>query len=460
MTRSISPWLEDTGDLTPRPALPGDRDVDVAILGAGYTGLWTAWSLLQRQPGIRVALVEAQIAGYGGSGRNGSWCVAGMGLTLAETLRRHGEATAVAVTRTMRETVDEVGRVCAEHLPLADFHKGGVLRVARGPHEWPAVEAGFALRRRLGLDEGAAVLSAADLQQRLAVDRATGALFEEHCATVHPGHLVRGLARMVEQRGATVWEQTRVNHVQPGGGGRRPWLQTDRGRVTADVVVLAGEAFLSQLRPLRRHVLPVYSLVVMTQPLTPAQLEAVGWSGRECVSSHRLTVDYLARTVDGRILLGGRGAPYHYGSRIDPAYDRHERTHESLRRSLAQWFPELGEVEFTHAWGGPVGMPRDWVPTISHQPRTGLAAAFGYTGQGVAAANLAGRVLADSIAGDAKRWEWLPAFGHRPRRWEPEPVRWLAVRALQTALTRLDRRTAATGRPPTGRTIAERLTRH
>jgi glycine/D-amino acid oxidase-like deaminating enzyme len=457
---TLSPWIADVEPLQPRAPLPGDRDVDVAILGAGYTGLWTAHALQQHSAGLRIGILDAAFAGFGASGRNGAWCVAGIGVTPAELARRYGPDVARSVTLTLRETVDEIGRVCAQDLPAAQFHKGGVLRVARGPHEWPSVVGALAQREALGLAEGCEVLDAHALAGRLRVRGALGAFFDASGATVHPGHLVRGLADLVEQRGAALWEDTRVTAVTPGHRQQRPVVHTDHGKVTADVVVLAGEAFLSQLPGLHRHLMPIYSLAVMTEPLTTPQLHAIGWESRECVSSHRLNVDYLSRTADGRILVGGRGAPYHYGSRINPSFDTHESTHERLRRSLQEWFPPLADVGFTHAWGGAVGMPRDWMPTFTYRRATGLAAAFGYTGQGVAASHLAGKVLADAINGDAQRWDWLPMTDHRPRRWEPEPLRWLAVRALQTALDRIDSRAAATGTPPTGKTLAERLTRH
>jgi glycine/D-amino acid oxidase-like deaminating enzyme len=203
-----------------------------------------------------------------------------------------------------------------------------------------------------------------------------------------------------------------------------------------------------------------YSLIVLTEPLSDQAWEALGWQRHECLSSHRYTVDYLSRTADGRILFGGRGAPYHYGSAITDAYDRHDATHAVLRDQLSDWFPQLSRIGFSHAWGGPVGMTRDWMPRIGHDPRSGIAGAWGYGGQGVAASNLAGRALADLITETPSSVSDLPLVGHQPRSWEPEPVRWLAVRYLQTTLARIDTRARRTGRPPSGRSLAERLIRH
>jgi glycine/D-amino acid oxidase-like deaminating enzyme len=230
--------------------------------------------------------------------------------------------------------------------------------------------------------------------------------------------------------------------------------------VRARTIVLAGEAYLARLRKLRRQVLPIYSLIVLTEPLSVAQWAEIGWEGRECVASNRYTVDYLSRTADGRILFGGRGAPYHYGSRIEDAYDRHDPTHEMLCRTAREWFPAIEDARFTHAWGGPLAMPRDWMPTMSYDAASGIATAHGYTGQGVATANLSGRTLADLILDRDTSITRLPAVNHESRRWEREPLRWLGARYVQRGLLRADDRAERTGEPPTGKSLAERLSRH
>jgi glycine/D-amino acid oxidase-like deaminating enzyme len=451
-------WLETAGDdPTPRPPLDGGERADVAILGAGYTGLWTAWYLLARDPTLRVVIVEAETTGFGASGRNGGWLTAGIALSPTELARRTSPATARATVEAMRETVTEVADVCEREGIDAQLRRGGVLRVARGAHEAPQLQAGYDALARLDLTDGITLLDRDELEGRLRVDGALGALHDAHGALLHPGRLVRGLARRVEAAGARIVERTPVTAVEPGHPAR---LRTSRGDVTADVVVLAGEAWLSQLPGYRRAVLPLYSLIVLTEPIDDDRWAAIGWDGHEGVSSHRYTVDYLARTVDGRILFGGRGAPYHYGSRIAPAFDLHEPTHAMLERQLVGWFPSLAGVRFSHRWGGPLGMPRDWCPSFRYDAASGVAAAYGYTGQGVATTNLAGRVLADLIVTGVTPFAELPMVGHQPRRWEPEPLRSLGARYLQVALARLDARAARRGRPPSGRSLAERLLRH
>ncbi len=451
-------WLQDSGDdLTPRPALDGSRTADVAIVGAGYTGLWTAWYLRQRDPSLDIVVCEAETAGFGASGRNGAWLSPGIAVSPAELTRRTSPAIARDTIRAMRDAVDEVERACDRAGIDARIRRGGILRVARGRHELPALHAGHRGLAELGLADDVALLSEDELSARVRIAGALGALHDPHAATIHPGRLVRGLARRVERDGTVILERTPASSVVPGP---RPRVVTPHGEITADTVVLACEAWLSQLPGRRREVLPLYSLIVLTDPIDDTTWASIGWDRHECLSSHRYTVDYLSRTVDGRILFGGRGAPYHFGSRVSPAYDHDEATHADLRRQLVAWFPQLEQVGFSHAWGGPIALPRDWLPSFRHDPATGIAAAYGYTGQGVTTTNLAGRVLADLIVTGDTPYRDLPMVGHRPRRWEPEPLRWLAARYLQIALRRLDAKAARSGRAPTGRRLSERLVRH
>ena len=450
-------WLETAGDLTPRPALDGSIDADVAILGAGFTGLWTAYYLLKRLPGIRVAILEKEIAGFGASGRNGGWCSSKLNIGFDALAERHGVEPARALQHELTATVDEIGRACAVEGIDAGYVKGGALFVARGPHQVSLMEEYAATFDRFGLTDQYERLDAAATERRIRVSGSAGAIFFPHYASVHPGRLARGLARAVERLGATLYEGTEVIAYRAGRPAR---LRTGRGEVRCGTLVLAGEAYLTRLRPLHRALLPIYSLIVLTEPLDASRWEAIGWRSRECVASFRLSVDYLTRTEDGRILFGGRGAPYHFGSVIRDEFDRDAATHEMLRGMARAWFPALEGLRFTHAWGGPLGMPRDWMPTIAYDRATGIATARGYTGHGVSAANLAGRTLADLISGQASPLTRLPIVGHHSPSWEPEPLRFIAVRYIQGAYARIDARAERTGRPPTGRSLAERLGRH
>jgi glycine/D-amino acid oxidase-like deaminating enzyme len=448
-------WLETAGDdLTPRAPLRGDAEADVAILGAGFTGLWTAYYLHRRDPSLRIVLLEKEIAGFGASGRNGGWCSAGFALGPAALREKVGREAARALLCALVESVDEVGAVLRRESIDADYVKGGSLRLALGPHHVPALHELLEAYRALGLEDHYQLLDAGQVADRVRVEGAVAALRTPDAAVLHPGKLVRGLARALEAGGVTIHERTEVTGYAPGR------LVTRGGELRAGTVVLAGESYLSRLRRMHRRLVPVYSLIALTEPLSDAQWEEIGWRERECVGSCRLSVDYLQRTADGRILFGGRGAPYRLGSRIRDAYDRHPPTHELLRRLARRWFPALRDTAFTHAWGGPLGVTRDWMPAVGSDPGRGLAWSYGYAGQGVSTANLAGRTLADLLTGTRSALTELPVVGHRPRDWEPEPLRWLGVRWVQSGYRRLDERAERTGVPPSGRSVAERLGRH
>jgi glycine/D-amino acid oxidase-like deaminating enzyme len=206
--------------------------------------------------------------------------------------------------------------------------------------------------------------------------------------------------------------------------------------------------------------IPIYSLMTLTEPLSAADWAETGWRDRECIDSCRLTIEYMAKTADGRILFGGRGAPYHFGSAIRDEYDRHEPTIRMFEDSVRSWFPRLKNIRFTHAWGGPLGAPRDFMPTMMFDPKLGMASARGYLGNGVATTNLAGRVLADLITGTRSEITTLPCVNRRSPNWEIEPFRYMGVHYIQNAYWRIDQKAERTGIPPSGHSLAERLTRH
>jgi glycine/D-amino acid oxidase-like deaminating enzyme len=456
--RRHSYWLETVDEeLTPRPSLTGSETVDVAILGAGLTGLWTAYYLLQHDPSVRVAIIEQEIAGYGASGRNGGWLSPGFPVSLPELERRFGRAKAVDLYQAMVGAVNESLRILELEGIEADQEQAGSIRFARGPQQLPSVDRAIQTYDRLGLGEYAQPLDASEVASRVRVTQAIKGMFNPVTANVNPAKLVRGLARSVERHGGVIFEGTRVIDYESGP---YPRLMTTHGDVRAKAVVLAGEAYLSQLPKQSRSVIPLYSLITLTEPLSDEQMAEIGWARRYCIGSSRYTVDYLSRTVDNRIAVGGRGAPYHFGSRISDKFDQHGPTHNALQAMAREWFPVLKDVNFTHSWGGPLGMPRDWMPSIGYRPSDGFAWARGYTGQGVATANLSGRILADLIGGRDTDLTHLPPVNYENPAWEPEPLRWLGIRFVQSGYAELDRRAEETGRPPTGRSIAERLGRH
>jgi glycine/D-amino acid oxidase-like deaminating enzyme len=374
--------------------------------------------------------------------------------------RLHGDDAARRMQQATYDAVDEVGRACAEAGIDAGFHKGGEIIVARGPQGVPSLEDSLREYERFGFGDRYRLVDAAQLEDRIRIAGAMRALVSDDAAVVHPGRLTRGLARVVERMGARIAERTAVTSFRGKDPAGRAALVTDRGEVRAPVVVLAGEAYLAELPQLHRQLVPLWSLIVLTEPVTDAQWAEIGWANREVVASTRLSIDYLSRTEDGRILFGGRGAPYRLGSPIRREFDRHGPTHERLKAFVREWFPVLRDVRFTHQWGGPLGMPRDWHPTMAFDPSTGIATARGYIGHGVSTTNLAGRVLADLVTGTESPLTALPLVNHRSKNWEIEPFRYLGVRYAQWSMGRLDERTARTGEPPTGKSLAERISAH
>jgi glycine/D-amino acid oxidase-like deaminating enzyme len=441
----LSLWHETADDdWAPRPGLPGDLRADVVVVGAGLTGLWTAYYLLRERPGLDVVVLEAETAGFGASGRNGGWCSAlfPAGPSKLAALPGSSRALVLAQHRAMRATVDEVLDVARAEGIDARAHKGGMVSVARSASQWRRAQTEVASARAWGRGaDDVRLLDSAEARDRVSATRVLGATFTPDCAVVHPARLVRGLARVVERRGARLYEGTRVRELLPGRA------VTDRGTVRADVLVRATEGYTASLRGLRREVVPVYSLVVATEPLPDDVWAQIGLRDRETFTEHRNLIVYGQRTADGRLVFGGRGAPYHFGSSTRPGHDRDERVFAMLRATLVDLFPVLATAAFTHAWGGALGIARDWVASVGLDRGTGIGWAGGYVGDGVATTNLAGRTLRDLVLARDTELTRLPWVGHRSPRWEPEPVRWLGINAGLRAMTFADVEERHTGRP-------------
>ena len=439
----LSFWHASAGDdWTPRPPLPGDVDVDVAIVGAGYTGLWTAYYLAEADPSLSIAVLESEVAGFGASGRNGGWCSALFPAELPALSRLGTRESALAQHAAMRATIDEVARVAAAESIDAHVAKGGMIRLARGPAQLARARAEVEEARHWGRDAGDLdLLDAAQAREIVRAAGVSGAAYTPDCAAIHPARLVRGLARAVERRGVTIHERTRVTGIAPGTA------HTDRGTVRAATVVRATEGFTPQLPGHRRTSIPVYSLVLATEPLPASTWDEIGLARRETFSDFRHLIVYGQRTADDRIVFGGRGAPYHAGSRIDPAFDRDEAVFARILASLVDLYPVLRGARVEHAWGGPLGVPRDWCASVGLDRSTGLAWAGGYVGDGVATTNLAGRTLRDLVLERDTELTRLPWVNHRSPRWEPEPLRWLGVNATRLAFTAADREESLTRSP-------------
>lgn len=426
--RDLSLWhdtLPTDDQLAPRPALPGDTEVDVAIVGAGYTGLWTAYYLRRRNPDMRIAVVESQVAGFGASGRNGGWCSALLPMGFDAMAATHGKDGATRLQRAMNETVDEIGAVAAREAIDCHFAKGGTFRAARNPAHVGRMQDEIAEHRAYGFGEDdIRWLDRHEAQQLVNVTHAEGGIYTPHCAAIHPARLVRGLAHTVEASGVRIFEHTKVLEIQP----RR--LVTDRGVIRADHIVRATEGFTPMLPGQARQVIPIYSLMIATEPLPDEFWQATGLGQRATFNDGRHMIVYGQRTADNRFAFGGRGAWYHWGSAIKPSYDRNSRVHSLIHDTLREMFPAIGEAAITHRWGGPVGAARDWWCHANFDRTSGLASAGGYVGDGVGTTNLSGRTLADLITNTPSELATLPWVGHRSRKWEPEPLRFLGINTM------------------------------
>jgi glycine/D-amino acid oxidase-like deaminating enzyme len=438
--RSVSLWFEQLDEpLDPRPGLSGDLEVDVAIVGAGFTGLWTAYYLQAAEPSLRIAVLEKEIAGFGASGRNGGWCSALFPVSARRLAAEVGPAAAAAQYAAMRESIEEVVRVATTQGFDADVAVGGTIVLARSEPQLRRARDEAAESAEFGL--GVHLLDAPTACARLDATGVLGATYTPHCAAVQPAKLVRGLAAAVADRGARIVEQTTVTQLDPH------LVRTERGTVRAEYVIRATEGYTARLPGSRRALAPVYSLMIATEPLTDDQWDDIGLRRRETFSDHRHLIIYGQRSADGRMVFGGRGAPYHYGSRIAGAYDRAPAVFAALQTTLVDLFPVLRGVQITHRWGGPLGIARDWHASVGLDRASGLGWAGGYVGDGVSTSNLAGRTLTDLILGRATELTGLPWVGHRSRRWEPEPLRWLGANAGLRAMTWADQAEQRRGRP-------------
>lgn len=440
--RSISFWYSQ---LTPPPRrrdpLTGPREADVCIVGGGFTGLWTAYQLLRADPSLAVVVLEAEVVGFGASGRNGGWAEGRLAGDREHWAALGGRAGALALERAMQRTVDEIGEVAAAEGIDCAFHKGGTLTVAQTPLQLERVRAEVSEDRAWGLGpDDSVLLDGPSAAARVAVDGVLGARYSPHCARIQPARLAAGLAEAAERAGATICEGTRVLSIGPG------IARTAAGEVRARFIVRATEGYTASLARQRRVMLPLTSCMIATEVLSPATWATLGWQQAETMLDGARRYVYIQRTGDGRIAIGGRGTPYRYGSRTDAEGPPPEEAVSALRQRLAGLFPVLADVAVAGAWQGVLGAPRQWAPAVGLDRRTGLAWAGGYVGEGVAAANLAGRTLTDLILGRDSELTRLPWVGRLGRSWPPEPLRYAGVRGVNAMMELADRQEWRTDR--------------
>ena len=446
---AVSFWHEAV-DLSPRPALDGDTVVDVAIIGAGLTGIWTAYYLQKADPSLSILLIDKNVAGFGASGRNGGWSSALFPQTTPALISRYGFERAKALRDAMVETISEIGRVVTTEKIDCDWAHGGTWIYARTPLQEKMLRAEVAEANELGIDH----LEWRDATE-VAAAGSRGATWTPDCARVHPAKLVRGMADLVESRGARIVEHT---EVQSWTSGR---VVTDRGIVSAKHIINATEGYGAAIEQSKRRVLPLYSLMIATAPLPDAVWDDLKIAHGQTFSDGRNLIIYGQRTADNRFAFGGRGARYHWGSAIKPEYDRVESVFLHLTRTLREMFPQIADqIEVTHRWGGPLGVPRDWHAHVAYDSATGIGSAGGYVGDGLSTTNLAGRTLADLITDQSTELTALPWVGHRSPSWEPEPLRFIGANAGLLGMTAADVEEGVTGRPSIIARLLAPLTGH
>ncbi|MCH9738131.1 MAG: FAD-binding oxidoreductase [Actinomycetia bacterium] len=429
---NVSHWWQEIGVPEPRPALPGNIDVDVAIVGAGFTGLWSAYYLKKAKPELRVVVLEQRHVGYGASGRNGGWLTNAITGGREQYVPSHGAGEAERFQLAMNETVNEVIRVSEVEGIEADIKKGGEFTVAYTP----AQEARL---RKFVNDEAqwestnVQLLESAEAMAKVNVHNTHVAAWHPHSARIQPAKLISGLAIAAELLGVEIYENTRVEEILPHR------VLTTHGSVSAEFVVRATEGFTAGLKGLKRLWLPMNSSLIATEPLPKSVWEELNWSNGEVVGDFAHVYMYAQRTHDDRVAIGGRGVPYKYGSKTDLDGQTPEATVKGLREILKRMFPLTKDSSIDHVWSGVLGVPRDWSATVGLDMRTGIAWGGGYVGTGVTSTNLAGRTITDLILGKQTELTTLPWVNHTVRKWEPEPLRWIATKVLYKAYGFADR---------------------
>jgi len=454
---NISFWYADIGGLPQkRSPLPGDRTADVCIIGAGYTGLWTAYYLKKANPSLDIVVVEREFAGFGASGRNGGWLSGGFGWSREKYLKTSTRGAVVDMQRAMAGTVNEVIRVAETEGIDADILRADNLTVATNQPQLDRAREEYQFYLDWEMPpEHIEMLSAEEAAKRIRIANVKGGFVIRDMARVQPAKLVRGLAAVVERLGVPIFEGTAVTAFEKGR------VTTDRGTVRAPVIIRATEGFTAGLPGEERTWLPLNSAQIVTQPVPDALWEQIGWEGHELLGDAAHAYCYAQRTREGRITMGGRGVPYRFGSQTDVNGQTQQATIEALHAILTRLLPQTKSLRIDHAWCGVLGVPRDWCTTAGFDRQTGIGWAGGYVGLGVSSSNLAGRTLADLVLGRETALTGLPWVNRTVRKWEPEPFRWLGVHSMYQLYRIADEREFA-GLAQTSRlaAIADAITGH
>ncbi|HEV8178795.1 MAG TPA: FAD-binding oxidoreductase [Gaiellaceae bacterium] len=440
-------WLEDAlareGDPAPVPALTGEKSADVAIVGGGYTGLWTALALREQAPALRITLLEAEICGHGPSGRNGGF-VHGYWGAFASILQVLGEERALELARAGEQIVPGIRAWAEARGADVWLREAGMLEVSAAPAQDASVAKAAAAAAGVGRSDQAVVLTPEEVAQRVASPVFRGAVFYPDGATVHPGLLVRALRRAVLDAGVTVHERTPVTAVRAGSPNE---LETPGGILRTPDVVLATNAALTAWRPASRHMTNFGSYVVLTEP-APGLLAEIGWTGGEAVIDGRMFLHYFRTTNDGRVLMGSGTGPIGFGGRIDDRFSRDHPTAARAEVGLRRLLPGLAGVRVERAWGGPIDVSADHLPFFRTNPGTRIHYGAGYSGHGVGPSWLGGRILASLALDIDDEWTRLPLATRALQRLPREPFRRVGGGLVRWAIMSCEEAEEEGRRPP------------
>jgi glycine/D-amino acid oxidase-like deaminating enzyme len=417
-------------DYSSEPLLTGDfnSSYDVAIIGGGFSGLWSAYHLLELNPELSIAIFEAKRCGFGASGRNGGWASSDYPVYRKTLEKRHGKAKTDELFKALTNSIDEIGIIAKKLAPGANFVKSGTLMFARNS----AQES----RLKDGQDELHIWKDKKELEELIQVSNARGGLFNSECATINPIGLVDGLKKYLLSQGVTISEGVFATPSESG-------VFANSSFVRASVVIQATEVFGYP----EREFIPLYSQMVATDPLTDSQWQEIGVVSRFTFAEASHLINYAQRTADNRLAIGGRGATYPFKSTLLVQKEMTSSVHENLRNLARSWFPNLKETKFTHAWGGAVAITRNWEPYVQFDNARGFGRLGGYAGDGVTMSFLASKILAQLVTGRESELTHLHFVNKKIRKWEPEPLRYLAVNSMVKLSGIADKEEARTGRP-------------
>jgi glycine/D-amino acid oxidase-like deaminating enzyme len=429
--------LEEAGAVEPRPPLADSIQADVVVIGGGYTGMWAAWELLES--GATVALLEGDVCGHGPSGRNGGFCES-MWLSAPVLRDGFGDRPARALLDASSAAVGAIGQWCREQEVDAWFEQSGYLCVSTAPAFDGVGRAAVEAAAQLGAPERVQEMSAEQIRRRCDSPVFRRGVYIPDFATVQPARLALGLRRRLIERGALVFEGSRVRDLssRPARNGASPGVtaETAGGRVEAGAAVLAVGPAARSLHQLRSRLTVTSSHIILTEPV-PDVLEEIGWTGGECITDGRTLIHYFRTTRDGRIVFGWGGGRVAYGARTHGRVEVDGELAAVMRRHLERMFPALAGRRITHAWGGPIDVSPSHVPQIGTLAGAPVHYAFGYTGNGVGPSNLAGRTLASLALGRSDENTRLPIVESGPGAWvPPEPLAWLGGSVVRSALVR------------------------